>query len=319
MKILGTGSQIPERVVTNKELEQMVDTSHEWIVERTGIEERRISTNQTTTDLAAAACLKALESAGKKPEDVELILVATVSDDEKLPCTACKIQSIIDAPNATAYNVNAACAGFLFALNMAEAYFVSGMYKNALVVGAEVLSKIMDWSDRGTCVLFGDGAGAVYVEASKEQAVCSQGSDGYRGEALICRLPGNHSPFYEAEEEEKNQYIEMDGRAVYQFAVSTVPKCIQNVLDKAKVTAEEIDYFILHQANERIIQSVAKRLRQPIEKFPMNVQKRGNISAASIPVLLDELNKSGVLKRGQKLVLSGFGAGLTYGATLLTW
>lgn len=318
MKILGTGSQIPDCIVTNKDLEKMVDTTHEWIVERTGIESRRIATTQTTTDLAAEACRKALENAGKNPKDVDLILVATVSDDEKLPCTACKVQSIIGASNATAYNVNAACAGFLFALNMAEAYFVSGMYRSALIVGAEVLSKLMDWSDRSTCVLFGDGAGAVYVEASEDAAVCVQGSDGVRGNALVCGLPANHSPYF-TKEEEKNPYIEMDGRAVYQFAVSTVPKCIEGVLEKAGMNAQDIDYFVLHQANERIIQSVAKRLHQPIEKFPMNVQKRGNISAASIPVLLDELNKSGVLKRGQKLILSGFGAGLTYGATLLTW
>lgn len=318
MKILGTGSMIPDCVVTNQDLEKIVDTSNEWIVERTGIESRHIATTETTTYLAAKACERALADAGKKAEDVDLILVATVSDDQKLPCTACEVQSILGATNATAYNINAACAGFLFALNMAEAYFLAGVYKSALIVGAEVLSKIMDWKDRGTCVLFGDGAGAAYVEAGGDKSVFMQGSDGFKGQALSCGLPQNHSPFFK-EEGEEHPFIAMDGKAVYQFAVSTVPKCVEKVLEMSHTPIEEIDYFILHQANERIIRSVAKKLHQDIEKFPMNIQKNGNISAASIPVLLDELNKMGKINRGQKLVLSGFGAGLTFGATVLTW
>lgn len=320
MIIRGTGSAVPDFELANRELEKMVDTSDQWIVERTGIRSRHIAENRTTTQLAEEACILALENAGKKASEVDLIIVATVSEDEKLPCTACRVQAAIGAENAVAYNLNAACSGFLFALSIAEAYFLSGMYRNALLVGAEVLSKLVDWSDRSTCVLFGDGAGAAFVEAGGTPALFVQGSDGFRGEALRCSLPENHSPFAKEEQvKEETPYITMDGKAVYQFAVSTVPRCIGQVLDKGKTDADEIGHFVLHQANERIIRSVARRLSQQIEKFPMNLQQKGNLSAASIPVLLDELNRGGVLQRGEKVVLSGFGAGLTYGAMLLTW
>ncbi|MCM1569081.1 MAG: ketoacyl-ACP synthase III [Roseburia sp.] len=318
MIIRGTGSSVPDYELTNRELENIVDTSDQWIAERTGIRSRHIATVQTTTQLAVQACERALSDAGKTASEVELIIVATVSDEEKLPCTACRVQAAIGAEQAVAYNVNAACAGFLFALSIAEAYFLSGMYRNALIIGAEVLSKLVDWSDRSTCVLFGDGAGAVFAQAGGKPALFVQGSDGLRGDALRCSLPANRSPFVR-EIEEESPYVTMDGKAVYQFAVSTVPKCVEQVLEKAGTQADEVSCFVLHQANERIIRSVARRLSQPLEKFPMNVQSKGNLSAASIPVLLDELHREGMLKRGEKVVLSGFGAGLTYGAMLLVW
>lgn len=320
IKITGTGSALPSQVVTNDDLAKIMDTSDEWIRERTGICERRISTGQTTTDLAVEAASKALKDAGKNPEDVELIIVATVSGDWALPCSACQVQAALGADKATAFDINAACSGFLFGLNIVNAYISSGAYKNALVIGAETLSKIVDWTDRGTCILFGDGAGAAFVEATEGDGVLGfvQGSAGKDGAALQCKNRELSNLFVKPEEE-KLSYVEMDGQAVYRFAVKTVPKTIEEALDKAGMKKEEIDWYILHQANIRIVESIAKRLKMPIEKFPYNLDKNGNVSAASIPILLDELNKSGVLKRGDKIVISGFGAGLTYGATVMVW
>jgi 3-oxoacyl-[acyl-carrier-protein] synthase-3 len=267
--------------------------------------------------LAAKACENALKSAGKAAEEVDLILVATCSPELLLPCCACQVQSIIGAENAVAFDINAACAGFLFALETARAYISSGLYRNALVVGSEVLSKLVDWSDRTTCVLFGDGAGAVYVEKSDDgSGIISmvQGSDGSRGMVLYCgeRLS-------EAAKDYQDTFVHMDGREVYKFATKQVPACIEEALSKADIAVEDIDLFLLHQANKRIIESIAKHLKTDINKFPINLDHVGNMSSAAIPVLLDELNKSGIIVKGQKLVLSGFGAGLTYGACVMVW
>jgi 3-oxoacyl-[acyl-carrier-protein] synthase-3 len=317
IKITGTGSALPERILTNADLEKMVDTSDEWISERTGIKQRRISNGDTVASLAAKACENALKSAGKAADEVELILVATCSPELLLPCCACQVQSIIGAENAVAFDINAACAGFLFALETARAYISSGMYKNALVVGSEVLSKLVDWSDRSTCVLFGDGAGAVYVEKCDDgSGIISmvQGSDGSKGMVLYCgeRLS-------EASKDYQDTFVHMDGREVYKFATKQVPACIEEALLKANIAVEDIDLFLLHQANKRIIESIAKHLKTDISKFPINLDHVGNMSSAAIPVLLDELNKSGIINKGQKLVLSGFGAGLTYGACVMIW
>ncbi|MCM1496734.1 MAG: ketoacyl-ACP synthase III [Bacteroides sp.] len=323
-RIIGTGSAIPSRVVTNQELETFLDTSDTWIQERTGIGSRHAATTETTTSLAAEACRKALENAGKKAEEVDLILAATVSPDCTFPCLACEIQAAIGADNATAYDLNAACAGFLFALNSADAYIRCGMYRNALIVGAEVLTKIVDWNDRSSCILFGDGAGAAFVQAEEEGVVAMvQGANGKKGMALY-RYEGQvNTPFREAaataEESKGSGYLEMNGQEVFRFAVSQVPDSIQKVLEKAGWDKSEVDHYILHQANARIIQSIAKRLGEPEEKFPMNLHHYGNMSSASIPVLLDELNQAGKLKRGEKIIMSGFGAGLTYGATAVIW
>lgn len=323
-RIIGTGSALPSRVVTNQELETFLDTSDTWIQERTGIRSRHAATTETTTSLAAEACRKALEDAGKKAEEVDLILAATVSPDCTFPCLACEIQAAIGADNATAYDINAACAGFLFALNSADAYIRCGMYRNALIVGAEVLTKIVDWNDRSSCILFGDGAGAAFVQAEEEGVIAmTQGANGKKGMALY-RYEGQvNTPFREVaatEEESKGSgYLEMNGQEVFRFAVSQVPDSIQKVLEKAGWDKSEVDHYILHQANARIIQSIAKRIGEPEEKFPMNLHNYGNMSSASIPVLLDELNRAGKLKRGEKIIMSGFGAGLTYGATAVIW
>lgn len=323
-RIMGTGSAIPSRVVTNQELEGFLDTSDTWIQERTGIGSRHAATTETTTSLAAEACRKALEDAGKKAEEVDLILAATVSPDCTFPCLACEIQAAIGADNATAYDINAACAGFLFALNSANAYIQCGMYRNALIVGAEVLTKIVDWNDRSSCILFGDGAGAAFIQEEEEGVVAMvQGANGKKGMALY-RYEGQiNTPFREVavtEEESKGSgYLEMNGQEVFRFAVSQVPDSIQKVLEKAGWDKSEVNHYVLHQANARIIQSIAKRLGEPEEKFPMNLHNYGNMSSASIPVLLDELNRAGKLKRGEKIIMSGFGAGLTYGATAVIW
>ena len=319
IKIVGTGSTLPEKCVTNEDLTKLVDTSDEWIRERTGIGSRLVSTGETGDELAASACEKALADAGKSASEVELLLVATCSPECGIPGVACQVQSRLGASNAVAFDLNAACAGFLFALNTAWAYVEAGIYRNALIAGAEVLSKIVDWSDRGTCILFGDGAGAVYVEKCDRDGMLGfvQHADGSRGEVLRCDSRALKNPY--ADVSMKSPYVQMDGREVFAFAVRQVPAGIQEVLDKAGTEADDIDLFVLHQANYRIIEGIAKRLKQDISKFPVNLDRVGNMSSAAIPVLLDELNRAGRLKRGMKLVLSGFGAGLTWGACVVKW
>ena len=253
-----------------------------------------------------------------------MILLATCSPEWLLPCAACQVQDAIGAVNAVAFDLNAACSGFLFGLTTAQAYIQSGMYQKILVVGSEVLSKIMNWEDRSSCILFGDGAGVALVEAVDDTDISgmisfAQGSDGAKGMVLSCRERLGKNPLYTEENPEEDFYVHMDGQAVYRFATRQVPDCIKDALAKVEMTVDDIDLFVLHQANARIIEAAAKRLRADIEKFPMNVDRMGNMSSATIPVLLDELNRAGKLKRGDKLVLSGFGAGLTYGACVIAW
>ena len=323
MKIIGTGSALPKVTVSNKQIMDWVDTSDEWIRERTGIANRHLSTGETVASLAAEACEKALKQAGVKAEEVDMILLATCSPEYLLPCAACQVQERIGAANAVAFDINAACSGFLFGLTTAQAYLQSGMYKKILIAGSEVLSKLMNWGDRSTCILFGDGAGAVLMEAAEDTQESrmisfSQGSDGAKGMVLSCRDRWINNPLYK-ENIQEDFYVQMDGQAVYRFATRQVPACIQDALQIASLTVEDIDLFILHQANARIIEAAAKRLHADIQKFPMNVDRMGNMSSATIPVLLDELNREGRLKRGDKLVLSGFGAGLTFGACVIVW
>lgn len=319
IKIIGTGSALPQKTVTNYDLMELVDTSDEWIKERTGIGSRHISTGETLVSLTAEACGKALENAGRQAAEVELLLVATCSPERGIPCAACQVQSVIGAKKAVAFDLNAACAGFLFALNTACAYVEAGIYKNALVAGGEVLSKIMDWTDRSTCILFGDGAGAVYVEKSENGGVLGfvQHSDGTRGDVLKCDSRALKNPYVDQPME--TEYVQMDGREVFAFAVRQVPASILEVLDQTGFSVEDIDLFVLHQANKRIIEGIAKRLSVNLDRFPVNLDRVGNMSSAAIPVLLDELNRAGRLKAGMKLVLSGFGAGLTYGACVMEW
>ena len=331
IRITGTGSALPGRIVTNKELEQLVETSDEWIRERTGIAERHVSVGETVVTLASEAAHKALEQAGKTAEEIDLILVASCSPEQYLPCCACQVQAAIGAVNALAFDVNAACSGFLFALNTADAYLRTGLAENALVIGSEVLSKLVDWTDRGSCILFGDGAGAVVVErceASPGILGRALHSDGTGGGVLQCGARELTTPYARtsAAKTDQNQptdgrepYIQMDGQEVYRFATRRVPQCIEEALSDAGLTVPDIDLFVLHQANARIIDAVAKRLHADRDKFPTNLERVGNMSSASIPVLLDELNRQGKLHRGDRIVLAGFGAGLTIGACVMTW
>ena len=331
IRITGTGSALPGRIVTNKELEQMVETSDEWIRERTGIGERHVSVGETVVTLGSEAACKALEQAGKRAEEIDLILVATCSPEQYLPCCACQVQAAIGAVNALAFDVNAACSGFLFALNTAGAYLRTGLAENALVIGSEVLSKLVDWTDRGSCILFGDGAGAVVVErceASPGILGRALHSDGTGGGVLQCGARELTTPYartsaaktdQKQQTDDREHYIQMDGQEVYRFATRRVPQCIEEALADAGLAVPDIDLFVLHQANARIIDAVAKRLHADREKFPTNLERVGNLSSASIPVLLDELHRQGKLHRGDRIVLAGFGAGLTIGACVMTW
>lgn len=321
VRIIGTGSALPGKCVSNEELAELVDTSDEWIRERTGIGSRYVSTGETVASLAAQACRHALENAGRQGEEVALLLVATCTPEDALPCAACQVQERIGAAGAVAFDLNAACAGFLFAVHTAWAYIEAGIYDNALVAGAEVLSKIIDWSDRGTCILFGDGAGAVYLERCEEPSggllSFVQHSDGRRGAVLSCAGRRQENPYFCGEP--WYPFVRMDGREVFSFAVRQVPQAVREALSKAGQETEDVDLFILHQANKRIIEGIAKRLSADMGRFPTNLERVGNTSSAAIPLLLDELNRQGRLKQGMLLVLSGFGAGLTYGACVLRW
>lgn len=318
IRIIGTGSYLPENIVTNDDLARIMDTSDEWIASRTGIRARHLVKEETTAQMSAEAAKKALDEAGMKAEDLDLIIVGTLSGDYVTPSTACEVQAILGAEKAVAFDINAACSGFMFAMNTAYAYIHSGIYQNALVIGAENLSKLMDWNDRSTCVLFGDGAGAAVVRADKTGLIhFTQGADGSKGMVLSCRGRMNNNPL--VKNSVKPDYVSMDGQEVYKFAVSTVPASIQKVLEEAGLEVTDIKYFLLHQANIRIIQSVAKRLKADMNKFPTTLEHCGNISAGSVPILLDEVHKKGMLQRGDKLVMAGFGAGLTWSAAVMEW
>lgn len=317
-RIIGTGSCLPETVVDNDFLSRIMDTSDEWIRSRTGIRSRRLAKEETNASLCAGAALRALEDAGVKPEELDLIVVGTVTADHVTPSAACEVQGLIGAVNAAAFDINAACSGFLYALHTAHAYIAAGLCRTALVLGAEVLSRIMDWSDRSTCVLFGDGAGAAVVRADDRGLLCfEQCADGAGGHVLSCRSRSNNNPLVSSSTE--LDHVFMDGQAVYKFAVNRVARSISGVLEQAGLRPEDVDHYFLHQANIRILQSVAKRLKVPEERFPVNLDHCGNLSAASVPVLLDEKNREGLLKRGDKLILCGFGGGLTWATALLEW
>lgn len=315
--ICGMGSYTPSYIMDNFDIAKLVDTNDEWIQERTGVAKRHIVKEETTVSMAAAAGKRALDDAGITPEEVDLIMVSTISSNVILPCAACEVQRELGAVNATGYDLNAACTGFVFAYNAATAYIASGMYKTVLIIGSESLSNLTNWKDRGTCILFGDGAGAAVVTASDSKLYkMISHSDGTRGDALTCT--SRHSANWK-EIPEEDTYMKMDGQAVFKFAVKKVPEAIMEVLQANDLKVGDIDYYILHQANKRIVESVAKRLGENIEKFPMNIQEYGNTSSASIPILLDEMKRAGKLKKGQKIVFAGFGAGLSWGATILEW
>ena len=317
VKIKGTGSCLPEKVLDNAAISQLVDTNDEWIQSRTGIKRRHIVGKETAVSMAAVAAEKALEDAGITAEEIDLLIVSSVSSEQLLPCTACSVQKELGAVNAAAFDLNAACSGFIVAYQMAAGQIKAGLSKKALLIGVECLSNIVNWKDRGTCILFGDGAGAAVISAEEEGNIEIPSvlhSDGSRGEVLTCKNPTG-----ERKDRSLEGYVAMDGREIYKFAVRQVPAVIDEILEKAEKSVEEIDLFVLHQANRRIVEAIAKRLKQPIEKFPMDMMQNGNMSSASIPVLLDELKQEGKLQPGMKIIVAGFGAGLTWGGMYLEW
>lgn len=321
IRIIGTGSYLPKKVADNHFLSTIVDTDDEWIRQRTGIKERHLSNGKEgTTYMATHAAGAALENAGITADELDMIIVATVSADTYVPSTSCQVQGAIGAIRATCFDLNAACSGFLFAMNTAYAYIEMGMAKTILIIGAETLSREVDWSDRSSCILFGDGAGAAIMrqEEGKGGLIASvTGSDGSQGDVLTCKGRGIQNPFHQSKR--KKDYLRMEGQAVFRFAVTMVPRCIKQILKKTGYDTEDIKFFVLHQANVRILELIAKRLKVDIDKFPMNLDRYGNTSSASIPILLDELNRNNLLEPGDKIVLSGFGGGLTWGAVLIEW
>lgn len=316
--VLGTGSYLPENIVSNDDLAKRMDTSDEWISSRTGIRFRHICNKETAMEIAYNAAELALKNSGIPAEKIDLIIVATITSDCLTPSMSCMLQARLRAVNAVCFDINAACSGFIFAMNTAHMYLQAGVARYALIIGAEVLSRILDWDDRSTCVLFGDGAGAAVLGLG-EHGIRDfiMGSDGRQGEALFC--PSQLQNSSDSNQEADRPCVSMDGQTVFRFAVRQVPDCIERLLKQSSVSIEEIKYFVLHQANIRIIQSVAKRLQVNIEKFPMNISECANTSSASIPILLAELDREGKLQRGDNIILSGFGGGLTWGAVLIEW
>ena len=316
-RITGTGSYLPPTALTNSDLvARGVDTTDEWIVERTGIRSRHIADDsQNASDLALEASLRAIAAAGIPAGKIDLIILATSTPDYIFPSTACLLQSRLGVSGAAAFDVQAVCSGFVYALTMAEKFIQSGSHRCALVVGTEVFSRILDWNDRGTCVLFGDGAGAVILEASDEQGILASAlhADGsYHG---ILEVPGNIC----GGKVVGQPFVKMDGPAVFKFAVKVLAEVAQEVLNRADMNAGEIDWLIPHQANIRIIQSTAKKLGLPMEKVITTVDRHGNTSAASIPLALDAAVHDGRIKRGDTLMLEGVGGGFTWGAVLLNF
>lgn len=320
VKITGTGSYVPEQVVTNFDLSKIVDTDDEWIVSRTGIKERRITTGEDTAEIGSKAAMDALKDAGITPEEIDAIVFATITPDCFTPSTACILQKNIGAKNAFAFDISAACTGFIYALNIGTQFIKTGMCKNVLIVGAEVLTKVLNWQDRATCVLMGDGAGAAVLSRSDEEGILSItcSSDGSMGDVLRIPAIEVRNPFCEVKEKEES-YLHMEGREVFKFATSVLAESVSSVLDSSNLTMEGIKYIVPHQANSRIIEYSAKKLDVSIEKFYLNLQRFGNTSSASVPIALDEMNKKGLIQKGDKIVLTAFGGGLTSGAALVNW
>lgn len=321
--ILGTGYYVPEKVLSNFDLEKIVDTSDEWIVERTGIKERRIAEDGVPmSDLAIKAAQNALDDAGVTPEELDLIIVATLTSDRIIPSTACMLQTRLGAKKAAAFDLSAACSGFAYAATVAAQFIETGVYQKALVIGAETLSKYINWEDRNTCVLFGDGAGAAIlgrVEDGYGILSFDLGSDGSGGDAIQIPSSGSLMPVSKESIDQRLNLIHMNGKEVFKFAVKTMGKTVKNALAKIDMPQEEIDWLVPHQANIRIIESAAKRLAMPMEKVIVNIHKYGNMSAACIPIALAEASAAKRFKKGDIIALSGFGAGLTWASCIIRW
>jgi len=305
-KLISTGSYLPDKIYTNHDIEKLVDTSHEWIVERTGIEQRHIAgENESSVDMAFQASSIALKNATLNASDIDMIVLATTTPERKFPSTAVLLQNMLQNNNACAFDINAACTGFIFALDIADKYIKGGFAKNVLVVGTEKITSLLDWKDRNTCVLFGDGAGAAILTSSNEPGIISNtiGSDGSYKDLLTV----NTDP----------EFIEMKGNDVFKIAVNTMGRLAAKTLEDNNMSVEQIDWLIPHQANSRIIKAVAKKINLPEEKIIMTVKNHGNTSAASIPLAIDYANNKNLLKKDNIIMLEAFGAGFTWGSTLL--
>lgn len=324
-RIVGTGSAAPKRILTNADLEGIVDTNNEWIVRRSGIEERRISSkdlNETTTDLATQASRNALDMAGISPDKLDMIVTGTVTPDRAFPSAACMVQEVLNASNAAAFDVSAGCSGFLYALSVANNAIQCGTCKTALVMGVERLSTIVNWEDRGTCVLLADGAGAVVLTSEKgDNGILSMHlkSDGRLGNLLYSSEGNSRLPEILSCIDQKSFHLKMDGHPLFKRAVNCLTSIAREALDHNAMSETDIDNVILHQANLRIIQATAKNLKIPMDRVYTNIQRYGNTSSASIPLAMDEANREGRLVSGANVLLASFGAGLTWGASLLKW
>jgi 3-oxoacyl-[acyl-carrier-protein] synthase III len=320
--ITGVGCYVPERVVTNDDLSEMVETSDEWITERTGIRERRVADpDQAASDLALPAARDALEAARLDPADVDLVVVATVTPDMFFPSTGSLLASALGADDAAAYDLSAGCTGFMYALAQAYGALAGGLAQNAVVVGTETLSKIINWQDRTTCVLFGDGAGAVVLENVREGGFLGfeLGSDGEGGKDLSMPAGGSRNPSTVQTVEQELHFLRMNGREVYKFATRVLVSSAEKLLEEVGVTVEDVDVYIPHQANKRIIDHAARNLGIPEEKIFVNLEKYGNTSSASIPLCLAEAVQAGRLQRGARVLMTGMGAGLTWGSAYTVW
>ncbi len=318
-RIIGTGGYLPEKILTNADLEKMVDTNDEWIRERTGIQQRHIAAEgQTTCDLAEQATLKALEMSGIDANTIDLIIVATTTPDKIFPSTACLLQSRLNIHGCPAFDVQAVCSGFVYGLSVADQFIKTGMVKRALVVGAETLSRITDWSDRNTCVLFGDGAGAVILEASEQEGILSTHihADGQYEELL--HVPSGPSKLPQTDEVAERS-MQMKGNEVFKMAVNTLSRIAKETLDANGMQKEDIDWLVPHQANLRIIKGTAKKLKLTDDQTVITVHKHANTSSASVPMALDEAIRDGRIQRGQLLLLEAFGGGFTWGSALIRY
>ena len=322
--ILGTGSYLPEKIVTNKDMEKLVDTNDEWIVTRTGIRERHFAADdEFTSDMATKAAQKALESAGLKPTDLDLIIVATITTDMPTPSTACFVQTKLGAPQAAAFDISAACSGFVYGLTIARAFIESGLYKNILLIGAEKLTTFIDWKDRGTCVLFGDGAGAAIIGpvAEGKHEIISTYMAANGTEADLLKIPGGGCRFPSSLESVENRLhtLKMDGKQIFKIAVKVMSDAVLEAAKRANISLEQISLVIPHQANDRIIQAIGERLGVSPDKLFVNVDKIGNTSAASVGIALDDAVKAGKIKDGQYVAFVAFGAGTTLASSIVKW
>lgn len=318
-RIAQAAAYAPEQVITNDDLSKIMDTSDEWISSRTGIKRRHITRIETTSDLGTQVAKQLISKAGLSAEDIDFIIVATITPDSLMPSTAARIQANVGAVNAFAMDLTAACSGFVFALATADKFIQSGMYKKGIVIGAETLSKTLDWSERSSSVLFGDGAGGVLIEASETKHFLAEllHTDGSRGLSLTSGKVGLSSPF--SEEETDDKFLKMEGRAIFDFAIRDVSKSINALIEASDVAAEDLDYLFLHQANIRILDKIAKKIGVDVDKLPANMMEYGNTSAASIPILLSEYVDKGYIKLdgSQTVLFSAFGGGLTWGSLIV--